>query len=91
MACDYVYLNENQVDFDLPGSLGIIQSYSNWLENNGKNIYPALKINEYINANIFHEKLNFIHLTTKKSCNNYFSAQKTRVPAQSSFASTSQY
>ncbi len=65
MACDYVYLNENQVDFDLPGSLGIIQSYSNWLENNGKNIYPALKINEYLNANIFHEKLNFIHLTIK--------------------------
>ena len=65
MACDYVYLNENKVDFDLPGSLGIIQSYSNWLENNGKNIYPALKINEYLNANIFHEKLNFIHLTIK--------------------------
>ena len=65
MACDYVYLDENKVDFDLPGSLGIIQSYSNWLENNGKNFYPALKINEYLNANILHEKLNFIHLTIK--------------------------
>ena len=63
MACDYIYSGNNIIDFELPGTLGIIQSYSTWLEHGRQDIFPALDLNEYLDKSIFNSTLNFIYLS----------------------------
>ena len=63
IACDYIYLGDNIVDFELPGTLGIIQSYSTWLEHRRQDIFPVLDLNEYLDKSFFNFTLNFISLS----------------------------
>lgn len=45
-ASDYLYLGDSEVDFQLPGTLGIIHNYGNWKEED-KNTFPLLTMEEY--------------------------------------------
>lgn len=44
-AADYVFIGDNQLDFELPGTLGVICNYNNWKENySTKNgFYPLMR------------------------------------------------
>lgn len=61
MAADYVYVGDNNLDFEVPGTLGIVYNYLTWMKN--KKGYPFLTINEYLYGNEMSEKLNFIKIT----------------------------
>ena len=45
-ASDFVYLGNQELGFEIPGTLGLIQDYSVWSEGK-KNTYPLLNIEEY--------------------------------------------
>ena len=63
-AVDYVYIGNNQINFELPGLLMAIQNHSVWVDNSSS--FPIFSIHEY-NDNISKSKtLNFIHVKEKK-------------------------
>ena len=48
-AADYIYIGSNQIDFEIPGTLGLIQDYSQWQTNNSKDRhYPLLTLAQYV-------------------------------------------
>lgn len=60
-ACDYIYAGSKIVDFEIPGTLGIITLYEIWKENsNRERFYPLYLIDEYLNSNQHSSNLNFI-------------------------------
>ena len=62
-ACDYIFVNKKRVDFDIPGTLGIIQAYSVWADEKNTDIYPFLDAKQYLNNPHLHLELNFIYTT----------------------------
>lgn len=62
MACDYVFLGNKTIDFEVPGTLGIIYNYKTWLSNKS-NAYPFLSAKEYIAANDLSEVMNMVYVT----------------------------
>ncbi len=59
MAADYVFVGNHDIDFEVPGTLGVIYNYKKWLTH--KKGYPFLSINDYLDSNDISEKLNFIY------------------------------
>ena len=62
-ACDYIHVNKKSIDFQIPGTLGIIQAYSVWERNKKMDIYPELNVKQYLKNSSIHPKLNFIYAT----------------------------
>jgi len=62
-ACDYIFINKMEIDFELPGTLGVVQAYSVWKETHMQQHYPQINPEEYLNGEDFHPQLNFIYLT----------------------------
>src|SRR5690606_5339162 len=43
VACDYLYLGDRVIDFEIPGTLGIIYRYDTWLtQSSVERAYPSL-------------------------------------------------
>ncbi len=61
-ACDYVFLGDKVIDFELPGALGIIYNYKTWL-NHKINSYPFLDVKTYLSEADVSDNLNIIHIT----------------------------
>lgn len=53
LAADYVYLGENSIDFETPGTLGIVHNFNTWLANYSEkqNHFPFVKQSETDNYN----------------------------------------
>lgn len=48
-ACDYIFVGNNKIDFEIPGTLGLIYNYSTWFKLNDKTrCYPLFTFSEYI-------------------------------------------
>lgn len=48
MACDYVYCGNLRVDFEIPGTLGLIFDFDTWKENRNKErTYPVISFEDY--------------------------------------------
>ncbi len=62
-ACDYIFINKKKIDFDLPGTLGVVQAYSVWKDEKLIQHYPQINASEYLEGDSFHPQLNFIYLT----------------------------
>ena len=62
-ACDYIFINKMEINFELPGTLGVVQAYSVWKETHMQQHYPQINPEEYLNGESFHPQLNFIYLT----------------------------
>ena len=62
-ACDYIFINKMEINFELPGTLGVVQAYSVWKETHTQQHYPQINPEEYLNGESFHPQLNFIYLT----------------------------
>jgi (E)-4-hydroxy-3-methylbut-2-enyl-diphosphate synthase len=61
MACDYIYLGDNSIDFEIPGTLGLIYNYSAWQKNQTRDrAYPLLTREQYMSTDIRSAVLNFI-------------------------------
>jgi len=63
-ACDYLYVGNNSVDFEIPGTLGIIYNYKVWAElKNKTRCYPLFTISEFSAAKNKSDELNFVLVT----------------------------
>ncbi|MBL4625604.1 MAG: (E)-4-hydroxy-3-methylbut-2-enyl-diphosphate synthase [Flavobacteriales bacterium] len=63
LACDYVFVNDKSVDFDIPGTLGIVHNYKQWLEvKNQDRRYPFLTVKEYLQGVEMHPQLNVVYV-----------------------------
>ena len=59
MAADYVFVGDHNIDFEVPGTLGVIYNYSTWKKD--KKGYPCLTIKEYLSEDIQSRKMNMIY------------------------------
>lgn len=61
MACDYIFAGDTYVDFDIPGTLGIVYHYDTWMKNRDKpRSYPLMDVRDYLTASGLSPELNFI-------------------------------
>ncbi len=62
MACDYVFLGDKSIDFEIPGTLGLIYHHKTWLIQKGKErVYPFIRPGDYLKRVEQSSTLNFIH------------------------------
>jgi (E)-4-hydroxy-3-methylbut-2-enyl-diphosphate synthase len=62
MACDYVFVGDKTIDFELPGTLGVICKHHTWLTQKEKRgVYPFFSVQEYMKATEKSEVLNLIY------------------------------
>jgi (E)-4-hydroxy-3-methylbut-2-enyl-diphosphate synthase len=63
-ACDYVYAGNNIIDFQIPGTLGLIYNLATWDQlKNSIRSYPLFTAKEYAVAPNKSHELNFISVT----------------------------
>ena len=59
-AADFIFIGNHQINFEIPGTLGLIQNLESWQQNpNKKQAYPLTSIDK---ATEPHEKLNFVEV-----------------------------
>jgi (E)-4-hydroxy-3-methylbut-2-enyl-diphosphate synthase len=48
LAADYVYIGKNTLDFEVPGTIGVVCNFENWLVNysSKSGFYPLISVNE---------------------------------------------
>ena len=64
-ACDYIFIGEQTIDFELPGTLGVIQKSGTW--NHPKNQhFPLFSAQSYLSSTSWSEQLNFIRITKEE-------------------------
>ena len=59
MAADYVFVGNHDLDFEVPGTLGVIYNYKKWKKH--KKGYPFLTTYEYLNEKTQSEKMNMVY------------------------------
>jgi (E)-4-hydroxy-3-methylbut-2-enyl-diphosphate synthase len=60
-ACDYIYVGNNTVDFEIPGTLGIIYNSEQWKQlKNTTRSYPLFSADEYLKTDKKSDVLNFV-------------------------------
>ena len=59
-ASDFIYIGENEINFEIPGTLRIISNYSSWIEH--KKGFPIFNLKEYEKIKDFSETLNFLKI-----------------------------
>lgn len=64
LACDYVYVGNNTIDFETPGTLGIIYNSETWKAlKNPVRQYPLFCGEEFLTSDKVHPELNFVAVT----------------------------
>lgn len=64
MACDYIFLGNKTINFEVPGTLGLVYLHKTWLTQKDKfNAFPFIDSKEYLNNVETHAKLNFVYAT----------------------------
>lgn len=63
LACDYLFLGDRDLDFEMPQSLGLIYNHASWLKNRGNSLsFPLINSKQYIEDIERSDKLNFVLL-----------------------------
>lgn len=66
LACDYIFAGDNIVDFDIPGTLGVIYHHETWSTvQHRERVYPLFMPDEYLNEGGRSKTINFIHTSLK--------------------------
>tara|TARA_E500000331_G_scaffold358197_1_gene423341 strand:+ start:6544 stop:8361 length:1818 start_codon:yes stop_codon:yes gene_type:complete len=60
MAVDYVFVGDHDIDFEVPGTLGIIYNYKKWKTH--KKGYPFLDAKQYLLDDERSDKMNIIYM-----------------------------
>jgi (E)-4-hydroxy-3-methylbut-2-enyl-diphosphate synthase len=62
LACDYLFTGDQVIDFEIPGTLGLIYNYETWLQHStSSRIYPLMSVEQYLAADKKSSVLNFVH------------------------------
>jgi len=76
-ACDYVYLGDRTIDFEIPGTLGLIYDYKTWLKlENKTRAYPLFRAREYFESGNKSDQLNFVLMDDGMVRSSKFEVQK---------------
>jgi (E)-4-hydroxy-3-methylbut-2-enyl-diphosphate synthase len=63
-ACDHAYIGKNSIDFEIPGTLGIVQDHAVWLANSEKpRHYPFIQKKDYLAGAERHPQFNLVYAT----------------------------
>lgn len=66
MACDYIFLGDKTIDFEIPGTLGLIYNHATWLNQKNKSrSYPFINPGDYLSGVEASSQLNFIYTQLK--------------------------
>ena len=66
VACDYIFLGDQSIDFEIPGTLGLIFNHKTWLNNmNRARSYPFLRAEDYMKGAEVSPVLNFVYARLK--------------------------
>ncbi|HRG59829.1 MAG TPA: (E)-4-hydroxy-3-methylbut-2-enyl-diphosphate synthase [Bacteroidia bacterium] len=77
MAVDYIYTGNQSVDFEIPGTLGIILNHDIWLKNADRTRnYPLFCANEIFSANKISDTINFVAVEINSLSDEFISAIK---------------
>lgn len=77
MACDYIFLGDKTVDFDIPGTLGLIYNHATWQkEKNKPRTYPFINPKDYLAGLERSTHLNFIYTQLKDISDTFIDAVK---------------
>ena len=79
MAADYVFVGDHELEFEVPGTLGIIYNFKKWKEH--QKGYPFLTINDYLGEVIISDKLNFIYICLSELNTELFTKLQTNTTA----------
>ena len=60
-ATDYIFLGDNDIDFEIPGTLRLIYNFKKWKIS--KKGYPLFKAKEYITSADLSNEINFVELS----------------------------
>lgn len=71
LACDFIFTGDKQLDFDIPGTLGIIQNAATW-DNSKERHYPLFNADSYLNSKLSND-LNFIQLSIDELTDEFIS------------------
>jgi len=64
-ACDYLFVGDKKVDFDIPGTLGLIYNHGRWKLFEGKaRSYPLFTLAEFLSSERKSTALNFVKVTS---------------------------
>lgn len=62
MACDYIFLGDQELAFDIPGTLGLIYNHDTWLTQKHRDqTYPFIRADKYLQGVEQSPALNFIY------------------------------
>ncbi len=60
-ACDYIFVGDKKVEFQIPGTLGLIYNYETWITlENKTRCYPIFTAEEFLSSTEKSNELNFI-------------------------------
>lgn len=77
-ACDYLFVGKNAVNFEIPGTLGVVMEYEAWLQNKNKDRhYPVLSSKEYTQPNERSGELNFVEVELEDLTESFLSVLKS--------------
>lgn len=81
MACDYIYAGDSVIDFEIPGTLGIVYNYETWRSEKHKDrIYPFMNAEQFLDGRQLSGALNFVHVFLKDVTGKFMSALKDSSP-----------
>jgi (E)-4-hydroxy-3-methylbut-2-enyl-diphosphate synthase len=67
LACDYINIGKKVVNFEIPGTLGLIQNGEIWLQHQAAiRTYPCWTIEQYLSTATRHPNVNFVQLQTQE-------------------------
>lgn len=62
LACDYLFVGDKTLNFQIPGTLGVIQNSQSWQSEKERH-YPLFKAQEFLKSTAFSNDLNFVRVT----------------------------
>ena len=66
-ACDFIYAGTRAIEFEIPGTLGVISDYKAWLDLKDKpRHYPLIRAEELDTADQWHKDINFIRADSEQ-------------------------
>ena len=78
MACDYIFLGDKTIDFEIPGTLALIHRHATWLTQRHRDrTYPLLTAAEYITGLAGSDNINFIQVSIDDFADDLFAKIKT--------------
>lgn len=62
-AADYIFIGDQSIDFEIPGTLGVIQHYKNWASQQKERHYPLMSKSNYLNESQHSAQINFVEVS----------------------------